>query len=414
MRDTIPPSRRLQLAFKITAIACGCILLFASARSESASSSLGEFLNFIAEQVQSTTRLQWVFGIIFLSAGAFFVPVKTRKNRSFIGQKELNNDSYVLYLVDKYQIEKNLVLNQLITCDKIFSNADEALAFAHEIECPREAGAPVNTLLPEEMSMPPLEEDGAKSIDQLDSGLSSLRNPFSRPHTPPLSSGARVWDEAKRIRVTVISGALLFTVVLGGLFYANSHSARNTSTPVAAISPSLPLSSLPNSDQVISGSIVSQEVSGATESKETAKPTTSLPINERWIGLWVSETGGKQKLLVTANVLKFNDEEFAWTGIRPKGVVQCCLAFYEGATTKGDLLARISGAQDPGATLKPESQKTLALVNSLSEGNFKRIVFADPYLKKYFFIYDQNYVYRVSRDLGDKVDVVVEQFKKQE
>jgi hypothetical protein len=94
--------------------------------------------------------------------------------------------------------------------------------------------------------------------------------------------------------------------------------------------------------------------------------------------------------------------------------VQCCLAFYEGATNKSDLLARISGYQEPGVTLKPEAQKTLALVNGLSDGNFKRIVLADPYLKKYFFIYDQNHIYRISRDLGDKVDVVVEQFKKQE
>jgi hypothetical protein len=66
-------------------------------------------------------------------------------------------------------------------------------------------------------------------------------------------------------------------------------------------------------------------------------------------------------------------------------IVQCCLAFYEGATSKADLIARISGAQDP-ITLKPEAQKTLALINNLSEGNFKRIVFADPALKKYFFI----------------------------
>ena len=78
------------------------------------------------------------------------------------------------------------------------------------------------------------------------------------------------------------------------------------------------------------------------------------------------------------------------------------------------LLARISGAQDTAATLKPEAQKTLTMVNNLSEGNFKRIVFADPFLKKYFFIYDQNFVYRISRDLGDKADVVIEQFKKQE
>ena len=138
-----------------------------------------------------------------------------------------------------------------------------------------------------------------------------------------------------------------------------------------------------------------------------------MPINERWIGMWIQDGGGKQKLLVTANILKFADEQFTWTGVRPKGVLQCCLAFYEGATSKADLIARISGAQDP-VTLKPEAQKNLGLINNLSEGNFKRIVFTDPALKKYFFINDQNFVYRISRDLGDKVDVVVEQYKRQE
>jgi hypothetical protein len=183
---------------------------------------------------------------------------------------------------------------------------------------------------------------------------------------------------------------------------------------VAAVNPGVPLPLAANSDQVVSGSVVSPEVSSAPESKDGSKSIASIPINERWLGTWISDAGSKQKLLVTTNLLKFNDEEFTWAGTRPKGIVQCCLAFYEGATTKGDLLARISGAQEPSVNLKPEVQKTLALANGLSEGNFKRIVFVDPYLKKYFFIYDQNYVYRISRDLGDKVDVVIEQFKKQE
>ena len=413
MRDPIPQSRRLQLALKITAICCGCILLLASAHSESAVLSLDTFLKFAASQFQSTTQLQWLFGAIFLSAGILFIPTKASKQRSFNGPKELSNDSYVLYLVDQYQIEKNLVLDQLIVGNKIFSNIDDALAFVHNIECPSEISVPFGDLVGEQASATLVEEKTSQSDHQEEPELGVLRNPFLNTQSSSLSVDAENWDEAKRTKVIIMVGAILFSTVLGGLYYANSHSFRSLPQPVVAIKPASSVSEVPNSDQVVSGSIPSAEVSSVAEAKEPSKTQVATPINDRWVGLWVADGDAKQKLVVSANLLKFNDEEFTWVGTRPKGIVQCCLAFYEGATTKADLLARISGAQDP-ITLKPEAQKTLALANGLSEGNFKRIVFADPYLKKYFFIYDQNHVYRISRDLGDRADVVVELFKKQE
>ena len=413
MRDPIPQSRRLQLALKITAICCGCILLLASAHSESAVLSLDTFLKFAASQFQSTTQLQWLFGAIFLSSGILFIPTKASKPRSFNGPKELSNDSYVLYLVDQYQIEKNLVLDQLIVGNKIFSNIDDALAFVHQIECPPETNAPLGNIEAQDVSENPVEEKKSKSAHQSKSTSGVSRKPFLNTQSSSLSVDTENWDEAKRTRVIIMVGAILFSTVLGGLYYANSHSFRALPEPVAATKPVASVPETPNSDQVVSGSIPSTEVSSVAEAKEPSKTQASTPINDRWVGLWVADGGAKQKLVVSANLLKFNDEEFTWVGTRPKGIVQCCLAFYEGATTKADLLARISGAQDP-ITLKPEAQKTLALVNGLSEGNFKRIVFADPYLKKYFFVYDQNHVYRISRDLGDRADVVVELFKKQE
>ena len=413
MRDPIPQSRRLQLALKITAICCGCILLLASAHSESAVLSLDTFLKFAASQFQSTTQLQWLFGAIFLSSGILFIPTKASKPRSFNGPKELSNDSYVLYLVDQYQIEKNLVLDQLIVGNKIFSNIDDALAFVHQIECPPETNAPLGNIEAQDVSENPVEEKKSKSAHQSKSTSGVSRKPFLNTQSSSLSVDTENWDEAKRTRVIIMVGAILFSTVLGGLYYANSHSFRALPEPVAATKPVASVPETPNSDQVVSGSIPSTEVSSVAEVKEPSKTQVATPINDRWVGLWVADGGAKQKLVVSANLLKFNDEEFTWVGTRPKGIVQCCLAFYEGATTKADLLARISGAQDP-ITLKPEAQKTLALVNGLSEGNFKRIVFADPYLKKYFFVYDQNHVYRISRDLGDRADVVVELFKKQE
>jgi hypothetical protein len=396
---------------------CGCVLLLASVHSESSPLDFAALIKFIAEQLQTSAQLQWFFGIIFLSAGIFFIPGKVVSRRSFRGAKELSNDSYVLYLVDKYHVEKSLALDQIIAQDKIFPSIDDALLFIHQLECPQEINLPLPVKSSIEPSFAPREHTKSEVDTQPLSELEALKNPFSTTQVPDPDTHQDARDEARRNRIITVLGIFLFITLLGGLIYAISHSVQPV-TPsavpvVPASNPTMALPATQNSDQVVSGSITSQQPLSAAETKDSSKPAVVMPINERWIGMWNQEGGGKQKLLVTANLLKFADEEFTWTGVRPKGVLQCCLAFYEGATSKADLVARISGAQDP-ITLKPEAQKTLGLINSLSEGNFKRIVFADPSLKKYFFINDQNFVYRISRDLGDKVDVVVEQYKRQE
>jgi hypothetical protein len=404
-------SRQLQLALKIVAIVCGALLLVAATKSVNPFLDLAAFIQFATSQLQSTSQLQWFFGIIFLSAGIFFVPVKANKKKTFVGEKVLSNDAYVLYLVDHYQIEKNLVLDQHIACNKIFPSIQDALAYVHLIECDLKVTAPVGNNVTSSEAINIAEENPSQPTDSVEAEDNVLKNPFLNIQSAPEQMMAESWDEARRKKAIGIFGTALFVIVLGGLYYANSNSVQNVPKPVEVATSVTPPTETSNTDQVVSGSIPVQETTGASDAKEALKPLT--PINERWIGTWNAE-GAKLKLTVTSNLLKFNEEEFTWTGTRPKGVVQCCLAFYEGATNKSDLLARISGYQEPGVTLKPEAQKTLALVNGLSDGNFKRIVLADPYLKKYFFIYDQNHIYRISRDLGDKVDVVVEQFKKQE
>ena len=417
MRDTAPHNWRLGLALKFTAMICGCILLLDSARSEISPLDFAVLIKFIAEQLQTSAQLKWFFGIIFLSAGIFFIPGKAVPQRSFRGAKELSNDSYVLYLVNKYHVEKNLALDQIIAQDKIFPSIDDALLFIHQLECPQEINLPLPSKSPIEPSFASQEQTKSEADTQSLSELEALKNPFSTIQVPGSNTDQETGDEARRNRMFIVLGIFLFVTLLGGIIYAISHSVQPvtpSAVPLVSVSnPTMVLPETQNSDQAVSGSITSQQPLSAAETKDSSKPAVVMPINERWIGMWNQEGGGKQKLLVTANLLKFADEEFTWTGVRPKGVLQCCLAFYEGATSKADLVARVSGAQDP-ITLKPEAQKTLGLINSLSEGNFKRIVFADPNLKKYFFINDQNFVYRISRDLGDKVDVVVEQYKRQE
>jgi hypothetical protein len=137
-----------------------------------------------------------------------------------------------------------------------------------------------------------------------------------------------------------------------------------------------------------------------------------VPINERWIGTWAAQDN-KLKLVITATSFKYGNDDFSWVGVRPKGVIQCCPAFYEGSTSKTDLLQRVQ-QQVTNAGTQADQQKTLETVTALSEGNFKKIVLADPLLRKYFFIYDQSLIYRINRDLGDNANVIVEQFKRSE
>jgi hypothetical protein len=210
----------------------------------------------------------------------------------------------------------------------------------------------------------------------------------------------------KHHRLIFLLGLPLFTVVLGGLYYANTHSVKEEVVVIVEAAPSS------NTDQVVTNSIPANPSPPAEQATEIAPKSTVTPINELWIGTW-NALGNKQKLVITASSFKYGNDDFTWAGVRPKGVIQCCPAFYEGSTSKAELLARI---QEPAANaaVKGDQQKTLEMVKALSEGNFKKIVLADPFLRKYFFIYDQNTIYRINRDLGDNAELVLEPFRKQE
>lgn len=53
---------------------------------------------------------------------------------SFAGERIISNDKYKLFLVDKYYIKKNEVLNQYVCDEKLFISVDDALAYAASIE----------------------------------------------------------------------------------------------------------------------------------------------------------------------------------------------------------------------------------------------------------------------------------------
>jgi hypothetical protein len=55
----------------------------------------------------------------------------------FKGNKDLNNDSYKLYLVDEFNINKNPVLDKFSCNDKAFDSLELALKYAHDIDLNR-------------------------------------------------------------------------------------------------------------------------------------------------------------------------------------------------------------------------------------------------------------------------------------
>jgi ribosomal protein L40E len=88
----------------------------------------------------------WFFGALFLSplicsVILLFLSKLPKENEGepiksidFSGERELSNDSYLIYLTKKYRIEFNSALSKFICNDKLFLTSDEAVEHAHELE----------------------------------------------------------------------------------------------------------------------------------------------------------------------------------------------------------------------------------------------------------------------------------------
>ena len=55
-------------------------------------------------------------------------------NQEFIGEMNIKNDAFVLYLLEKYHIRKVDILNKFSCMSKIFETVDEAILFAADEE----------------------------------------------------------------------------------------------------------------------------------------------------------------------------------------------------------------------------------------------------------------------------------------
>jgi hypothetical protein len=400
MHDVSQKPQSLERIAKVAALLCGAALLVVSIYPDDSPFKNADPSDFVQDQWSLLLQLKWLIGLLLIAFGLLYPSRKLPSVPEYAGARDLSQDGYKLYLLNKYRIEKNSVLDQISCHGRLFPNAAEALMFAHGIECPSKRVEPV---IPLDISATSAAVNG---------------NPDPIPIVPPQNMvgeaapinaadmGLAAQPVEKSNRLPLIFILLLFALVIGGIYYAKTQSKKEEAAP--AIGPITQL----NSDQVVPNSAPVAPIPAVEAPVESAVKPASVPINERWIGTWMAQDN-KLKLVITASNFKYGNDDFSWVGVRPKGVIQCCPAFYEGSTSKTDLLQRIQ-QQDPNAGTQADQQKTLEAVKALSEGNFKRIVLADPLLRKYFFIYDQNFIYRINRDLGDNANVVVEQFKRSE
>ena len=398
MHDVSQKTQSLGLIAKVAVLLCGVALVVVSIYPEDSPFKNTDPSDFVQDQWALLLQLKWLIGILLIAFGLVYRPRKLPLVPEYFGVRNLSQDGYKLYLINKYRIEKNSVLDQISCHDRLFSNSAEALIFAHALECP---GKQTEPLIPLDVS-------------PLPAAINGNPTPINLPETTVSEAsfnkvadlGLATQPVEKSNRMPMVFVLLLLALVIGGVYYAKTQSKKEEAAPAAS-----PITQL-NTDQVIPNSAPVAPISPADAPVEAAAKSASVPINERWIGTWATQDN-KFKLVITATNFKYGNDDFSWVGARPKGVIQCCPAFYEGSTSKTDLLQRVQ-QQVPNAGTQADQQKVLETVKALSEGNFKKIVLADPLLRKYFFIYDQNFIYRINRDLGDNANVVVEQFKKSE
>lgn len=397
MHDVSQKTQSLELALKAAALLCGAAFVVGSIYPEDSPFKNTDPSQFLRDQFTLLVQLQWLIGVVLIAFSVLYKPQKFRSDQGYSGEKDLSRDGYKLYLITKYSIEKNAVLDQITCRNRLFPNVAEALFFAHQIECPSRNSEPLDFVKLDSLLEPV--KDNLIPIEPIETALSEA-SPIKVADVPLATEPVK---KSNRLPMVLM---LLLLVVVGGIYFAKTQGQKEALPAIA--SPITPL----NSDQVPSNSAPAIPAPSAETSAEPAVKIAGVPINERWIGTWAAGDH-KLKLIITASNFKYGNDDFSWVGVRPKGVIQCCPAFYEGSTSKADLLERIQ-QQTTNAGIQTDQQKTLEMVKALSEGNFKRIVLADPLLRKYFFIYDQLFVYRINRDLGDNANLVVEQFKRQE
>jgi hypothetical protein len=95
---------------------------------------LGVFLIFKGDdqEIESNTNIT----PLQASSNTNITPLQASSITTFKydGDKSLSNDSYKIFLVKKYGIEKNAALDKIVSNEKLFNTIDDALAYADSLE----------------------------------------------------------------------------------------------------------------------------------------------------------------------------------------------------------------------------------------------------------------------------------------
>ena len=218
MFEVSQKSRSLEIILKLSALICGVLLIAASIVSGNTFSSGSTPSQFLQDQLQLLVQLKWFIGALFIVFGVLYSPQKALIQPMYSGPKDVGHDAYKLYLVNKYGIEKNSVLDQLTCGQRLFPSVAEALLFAHELECVNER--PFRNEPSVAIHAPVDSQPSISSTDSINTRLndiSRISSFSSQVATPPVE---------KRHRLIFLLGLPLFTVILGGLYYANTHSVK--------------------------------------------------------------------------------------------------------------------------------------------------------------------------------------------
>ncbi len=103
------------MILKLIALLAGVLLIAASILSGDTFPSGSSPSQILQDQLHHLDQLKWLIGVLLILFGVLFTSGKAPMRPIYSGPKDLGSDSYKLYLVEKYGIEKNTVLDQL-TC----------------------------------------------------------------------------------------------------------------------------------------------------------------------------------------------------------------------------------------------------------------------------------------------------------
>ena len=91
-------------------------------------------------------------------------------------ERNIDNDAYKIYLLKKYPIEHNTIINKYILMDRLFDTADDALTYASEFDIKSTVVNPVGlpTQVSSQESVNKLSSSAATAIKKVDAKISKI------------------------------------------------------------------------------------------------------------------------------------------------------------------------------------------------------------------------------------------------